>query len=70
MFQVVENMVRRKKPEIVMKDEYKVYEGMRCVLVIIPVKIRKEADINAGDYVSFEYDKENDKIFLSPRRVL
>lgn len=53
-----------------MKDEYKVYEGMRCVLVIIPVKIRKEADINAGDYVSFEYDKENDKIFLSPRRVL
>lgn len=52
------------------KTEYKIYEGVRCALVILPVRIRKEANVGAGDYVSFEYDSTNDVIILKPRRRL
>ena len=51
------------------KSEYKIYEGIRCVLIIIPAKIRKLANVGAGDYISFRYDEERDEIIIKPRRV-
>ena len=48
---------------------YKLYEGVRCVLSIIPAKVRKQANIEAGDYISFEYNEEHDFLILKIKRA-
>lgn len=47
---------------------HKLYEGVRCVLSIIPAKIRKEANLKAGDYVAFSYDYDLDILVLKIKR--
>lgn len=48
---------------------YKLYEGVRCVLSIIPAKLRKVARLEAGDHIKFSYDEVTDLITIEIKRA-